>query len=48
VDHASGLVFRRPPAALPRRAVVHFYAAVHTAQQRLISGPSPDDAFDQL
>ena len=28
VDHSSGLVFRRPPAALRRRAVVYFYAAV--------------------
>ena len=28
MDHSSGLVFRRPPAALRRRAVVYFYAAV--------------------
>ena len=30
MDHSSGLVFRRPPAALRRRAVVYFYAAVLT------------------
>ena len=31
MDHSNGLVFRRPPAALRRRAVVYFYAAVLTA-----------------
>ena len=42
MDHSSGLVFRRPPAALRRRAVVYFYAAV------LIPTPAPVDAERKL
>ena len=39
MDHSSGLVFRRPPAALRRRAVVYFYAAVLIPQRQADAKP---------